>query len=129
MTTDEVTAVPVGGSTLSPHSTVGGGINGGINVELWKGSDNRNSNFVGYGMWGYGIGRYLTGMAPQFVVAPVQTGPTSFDLRTSGVLAGDIVTGFEFRPTSKSQFGVYYGGTYAQRNSFQDVTAPRVVTP
>jgi len=129
MTTAKVTVVPVGGTSFTSHSTVGGGIEAGLNVDLWKGSDNRNINFVGYGMWGYGIGRYLIGMAPQFVVAPVQTGPTSFDLRTSGVHAGDVVTGFEFRPTSKSQFGVYYGGTYAQRNFFQDVTSPLVVKP
>ncbi len=129
MTTAKVTAVPVGGTSFTSHSTVGGGFEGGLNVDLWKGSDNRNINFVGYGMWGYGVGRYLIGMAPQFVVAPVQTGPTSFDLRTSGVHAGDVVAGFEFRPTSKSQFGVYYGGTYAQRNFFHDVTSPLVVKP
>jgi hypothetical protein len=129
MTTAKVTALPVGGTSFTSHSTVGGGIEAGLNVDLWKGSDNRNINFVGYGMWGYGVGRYLIGMAPQFVVAPVQTGPTSFDLRTSGVHAGDVVTGIEFRPNSKSQFGVYYGGTYAQRNFFQDVTSPLVVKP
>ena len=129
MTTAKVTNLPVGGTSFTSHSTVGGGIEGGLNVDLWKGSDNRNINFVGYGMWGYGVGRYLIGMAPQFVVAPVQTGPTSFDLRTSGVHAGDVVAGFEFRPNSKSQFGVYYGGTYAQRNFFQDVTSPLVVKP
>jgi hypothetical protein len=124
MTTAKVTVVPTGGTTFASHSTVGGGFNGGLNVELWKGSDNRNINFVGYGMWGYGIGRYLIGTGPQFVVAPVTgTAPITFDVRTSGVHAGDVVTGFEFRPHAKSQFGVYYGGTYFQRNTFPDLTA------
>src|SRR5258708_21650212 len=97
MTTAKVTAVPVGGTSFTSHSTVGGGFEGGLNVDLWKGSDNRNINFVGYGMWGYGVGRYLIGMAPQFVVAPVQNCHTSFDLRTSGVHDGDSVTGFVLR--------------------------------
>jgi hypothetical protein len=124
MTTAKVTVVPtVAGSTFTSHSTVGGGFMGGFNVDLWKGSDNRNINFVGYGMWGYGVGRYLTGMAPQFVVAPVQTGPTTFDVATSGVHAGDTVLGFEFRPHSKAQFGAYYGAMYAQRNFFCDITS------
>ena len=130
MTTAKVTALPTAaGSTFNSHSTVGGGIDGGFNIDLWKGSDNRNINFVGYGMWGYGVGRYLIGMAPQFVVAPVQTGPATFDVRTSGVHAGDVVGGFEFRPHPKSQFGVYYGGTYAQRNFFQDITSAAPIKP
>jgi hypothetical protein len=29
----------------------------------------------------------------------------------------------------KSQFGFYYGGMYAQRNAFPDVTSPLVVKP
>jgi hypothetical protein len=74
-------------------------------------------------MWGYGIGRYLIGMAPQFVVAPVAVTATTFDVRTSGIRSGDVVTGFEFRPHPKTQFGVYYGGMYAQRNAFPDLTA------
>jgi len=131
MTTAKVTVIPGATGVFTSHSTVGGGFNGGINVELWKGSGNKNINFVGYGMWGYGIGRYLIGMGPQFVVAPVQTGtaPNTFDVRTSGVHAGDVVTGFEFRPQPKSQFGVYYGGAYFQRNFFPDITSAAVTKP
>jgi len=139
MTTAKVTAIPRGGTTFSSHSTVGGGINGGINADLWKGSDNRNINFVAYGMWGYGVGRYLIGMGPQFVVAPVTTsgGATpctstgsgagivvtgNCDVAISGVHSGDFVGGVEFRPHAKAQFGAYYGGTYFQRNFFRDLT-------
>ena len=129
MTTAKVTVVPIGGTTFVTHSTVGGGIMSAMNFELWKGSDNRNIAFVGSGMWGYGIGRYLIGMGPQFVVAPIQTGPATFDVKTSGVHAGDMIMGFEFRPVSKAQFGVYYGGAYFQRNSFPDVTSPLIIKP
>ncbi len=139
MTTAKVTAIPRGGTTFSSHSTVGGGINGGINADLWKGSDNRNINFVAYGMWGYGVGRYLIGTGPQFVVAPVTTsgGATpctstgsgagivvtgNCDIAISGVHSGDFVGGVEFRPHAKAQFGAYYGGTYFQRNFFRDLT-------
>jgi DNA-binding protein H-NS len=130
MTTAKVTILPtVAGSTFTGHSTIGGGFNGGLNVELWKGSEGRNINFVGYGMWGYGVGRYLIGMAPQFVVAPVAITATTFNARTSGVHSGDLVTGFEFRPQRNSQFGVYYGGMYAQRNFFPDITSSAVTKP
>jgi len=129
LTTAKVTAVPIGGTTFNSHSTVGGGFITGVNAELWKGSDNRNLAFVASGMWGYGVGRYLIGMAPQFVVAPIQTGPTSFDIQTSGVHSGDLIMGIEARPHPKAQFGAYYGGAYAQRNFFPDVTSPLVIKP
>jgi len=136
MTTAKVAVIPsFAGASFTSHSNVGGGFMGGLNVDLWKGSDNRNINFVSYGMWGYGVGRYLIGMGPQVVVAPVNasgatcTSAGGCDVKVSGVHAGDFVGGFEFRPHPKSQFGVYYGGAYFQRNFFPDITSPLVVKP
>ena len=128
-TTAKATAVPIGGTTFQSHSTVGGGLFGALNFDLWKGSEGRNIRFVGSGMWGYGVGRYLIGFAPQVVVRPIQTAPGKFDIETSGVHSGDAILGFEFLPHPKAQFGVYYGGIYAQRNSFPDVTSPLVIKP
>jgi len=129
LTTAKATILPVGGTGFQSRSTVGGGFMGALSFDLFKGSDGRNLKFVTHGMWGYGIGRYLNGLAPDVVVRPVQTGPATFDADTSGVHSGDFVGGFEFAPHPKAQFGVYYGGAYAQRNAFPDVTSPLLVKP
>ncbi|HEY6348587.1 MAG TPA: hypothetical protein VI636_04175 [Candidatus Angelobacter sp.] len=129
----KVTTLPtVAGSTFNSHISVGGGIFGDLLVDLFKGSEGRNLRFVGSGMWGAGIGRYLNGLAPNAVVVPVNAAgatctlvginPVGCDAAVSKVHAGDMVVGFEFAPHSKSQLGVYYGGLYAQRNAFPDLT-------
>jgi len=122
MTTAKVT-VPVA-TGFKSHTLLGGGVDAAMNFDLWKGSDNRNINFVGSGMWGYGVGRYLIGMGPQFVVRPVQTAPATFDVLLSGVHSGDAIVGFEIRPHPKTQFGLYGGAAYFQRNTFIDITNP-----
>lgn len=129
LTTVKVTAVPVGGTTFESRSSVGGGVESALNFELLKSSDGRYLRFIANGMWGNGVGRYIIGLGPQAVVAPIQTGPTTFDLDTSLVHAGNALGGFEFVPTPKSQFGVYYGGAYFQQNFFPDVTSPLLVKP
>jgi hypothetical protein len=129
LTAVKATNIPIGGATFTSHSTVGGGFMGALSFDLFKGSEGRNLKFVSSGMWGYGVGRYLNALAPQAVVRPIQTGPTTFDIATSMVHSGDFVGGFEFLPHPKAQFGVYYGGAYAQRNAFQDVTSPLVIKP
>ena len=123
-TTKKITILPVGGTSFNSHTTVGGGAFGDLLVDLFKGSEGKHIRFVASGMWGYGIGRYLNGLAPDAVVRPVQTGATTFDAEISGVHSGDFVGGFEFSPHPKAQFGAYYGGMYAQRNAPLDVTNP-----
>src|SRR5258708_5227040 len=97
-------------------SSFGGGILFGTTVDLYKGTEGRNIRFVASGMWGDGVGRYLNALAPETVVR--------VDGTPSLVHSGDFVGGFEIVPTSKSQFGVYYGGMYAQRNFFLDTSNP-----
>ena len=128
LTTAKVTVVPGGATTFKSHSTLGGGVDAAMNFELWKGSDNRNFMFVGSGMYGYGVGRYMIGMGPQFVVRPVVSGP-GFDVATSGIHAGDAIVGIEFRPHPKTQFGLYGGAAYFQRNTFPDITSPLLIKP
>jgi hypothetical protein len=122
----KVTVLPVGGTGFVHHTKVGGGAFGAIAADLIKGSQGRGIRFVANGMWGNGIGRYLNGLAPNAVVVPVQTGAATFDANVSLVHSGDVVVGFEMLPHPKAQFGVYYGGMYAQRNFFCDVTSPVV---
>ena len=128
-TTVKATVKPTDATTFSSHSTVGGGVFGDVVADLYKGSQGRNVRFVANAMWGYGVGRYLNTLAPQAVVVPVETAPGIFDIRTSMVHSGDMVVGLEFLPHPKSQLGVYYGGVYAQRNAFQDVTSTAAIQP
>src|SRR5215510_7917990 len=129
-TAKKITILPTAvGSTFTSHSTVGGGVFGDVLVDLWKGSEGRSIRFVASDMYGYGIGRYLNGLAPDVIVRPVSTGATTFDAVTSGIHAGDVVGGVEIAPHSKTQLGAYYGGMYAQRNFFVDITSPLVVKP
>jgi hypothetical protein len=123
LTTAKIDDIPsVLGATFVKHSKVGGGILGGLNIEMFKGF-----RFVGSGMWGNGIGRYLIGMGPQAVVFPTPGTCTpgntgGCDAALSMVHAGDVILGFETQVTPKTLFGFYYGGAYFQRNTFQDIT-------
>jgi hypothetical protein len=132
-----ITALPLGvaGATFTSHTKLGGGIQSALNFELVK-----NFRFIANAMYGNGIGRYLIALAPTAVVAPVTasggipctsvTNPPpggitlsgNCDVRLSLVHAGNGTAGFEWQPVPKSQFGFYYGGLYAQRNFFRDLT-------
>src|SRR5690242_18940797 len=88
-------------------------------------------------MWSPGVGRYLNGMAPQVAVAAVPAvaggvctnGATGgCDVHLSMVHSGDVMVGAETL-LGKSQFGFYYGDVYAQRNTFQDLSAVGAVKP
>jgi hypothetical protein len=122
LTTVKITNLSPTTFTFVTHSGVGGGIEGGINFELFK-----DFSFVANGLWGSGVGRYMIGMGPEFVVRPVQIGPSQFDLQTSMVHSGNGLAGFEWKPTNKTQLGAYYGAAYFQRNSFADPTSAVVL--
>jgi hypothetical protein len=115
------TPTPLAGPFIK-HTSVGGGVDGALNLEVAKGF-----RFVANGIWGDGIGRYLIGLAPQAVVVPIQTGPTTFTMDNSMVHSGGAIIGAE-ATAHKSQFGFYYGGFYAARNAFPDITAANGAT-
>ncbi len=124
-TSAKITVIPtVANATFSHHSKIGGGFFGAFNVEPIK-----DFRLVANGMWGDGVGRYLIGMGPQAVVVPIpavsggtcsNTGGCDADI--SMVHSGDLLFGAEMQPHPKTQFGVYYGGAYFQRNFFPDIT-------
>jgi hypothetical protein len=123
--TVKITTLPTTlNATFAHHAKMGGGVEAGLNYELIH----NKLRFVASGLWGNGVGRYLIGMAPQAVVAPVVSG-TGFDTTLSLVHSGNAITGFEMQPGKNTQFGFYYGGMYAQRNFFPDITSPLVVKP
>src|ERR1043165_5167288 len=63
---------------------------GGLNLELAK-----NFRVMAYGIYGTGTARYFNGLGPQYVVAPIATGPGAFTIDTSMVHAGTAYTGVE----------------------------------
>jgi hypothetical protein len=114
------------------HKWVGGAF-GAFNIEVIK-----NLRVLAQGMYGTGVGRYLIGMGPQVVIAPVPAtaggtctnGPIGdCDVHLSPVRSGDLLLGVEAQPTAKTQFGFYYGGAYFQRNTFPDLTVAGAVQP
>lgn len=126
LTTVKIANLPIGGTTFVHHQATGGSIQGAFNVDVVKGF-----KFITNGLWGAGNGRYMIGLGPQAVVRPIQIDATHFDIEPSLVHSGNATIGFELQPSiaPKSQFGVYYGGVYFQRNSFADVTSPLVIKP
>jgi hypothetical protein len=118
----DITAGTASGNFIK-HTSVGGGVEAAFNFELFKGF-----RILANGIGGDGIGRYLIGLAPDTVVVPIATGVNSFTLDNSLVHSGSGILGIE-TSAKKSQFGFYYGGIYAQRNAFPDVTATAAVKP
>ncbi len=134
ITSAKVAVVPtVVGAQFSKHTKTGEGFQAALNYEVVQ-----NLRFLGSGMWGTGIGRYLIGAGPQAVVFPIPavSGGTCVsgaaggcDVNISMVRSGTALVGIEAQPMPKSQFGFYYGGAFFGRNSFPDLTSPAVVKP
>jgi hypothetical protein len=105
---------PIGGTTFSKHSAVGGGGSIAGNFELF-----RNFLFLGNAFWSDGGGRYLVGDGPQLVIRPNAAGT---DISPSLVHAGAGSVGFEWIANPLSAFAIYYGADYFGRNFFPDTT-------
>ena len=97
--------VRLGGHTLFGF---GGSINS--NLELFK-----NFRLIENAFISSGGGRYIFGMAPNFVVRP--------DGNLSPVHSGSTVDGFEYQARPNTLLAAYYGGTYIGRNVIYDPTA------
>ena len=105
---------PIGGTSFSKHSAVGGGGSIAGNFELF-----RNFLFLANGFWSDGGGRYLVADGPQLVLRPNAAGT---NISPSMVHAGAGSVGFEWIANPKSAFAVYYGADYFGRNFFPDTT-------
>jgi hypothetical protein len=88
------------------HTTNGGGIQFGMNGEIFKNFRLMTTNF-----WSDGDGRYLFGEAPNFIVRA--------DGSLSPVHSGGTIDGFEARIKNYLLYG-YYGGIYVGRNVAYD---------
>src|SRR6201987_323809 len=105
---------PIGGTSFSKHSAVGGGGSIAGNFELF-----RNLLFLANGFWSDGGGRYLVADGPQLVLRPNAAGT---NISPSMVHAGAGSVGFEWIANPKSAFAVYYGADYFGGNFFPDTT-------
>ena len=105
---------PIGGTSFSKHSTVGGGGSIAGNFELF-----RNFLFLANGFWSDGGGRYLVADGPQLVLRPNAAGT---NISPSMVHAGAGSVGFEWIVNPQSAFAIYYGADYFGRNFFPDTT-------
>ena len=127
ITSAKLAAVPDGspaGTPFAKHTKIGAGAIGGMNFEVVK-----KVRFYAYGEYGTGLGRYVNGLGPQFVVAPVALTPTVFDFAISMVHSTSGWLGLETRVTPKTLVSAYYGGVYFGRNAFTDITSTDTPQP
>jgi hypothetical protein len=90
----------------------GGGVEGGVNVELIK-----NFRMIATGFYGTGVGRYIgSTAAPDLIIRP--------DGNLSAIHAGSGIGGFEYSPMPNTLIYGYYSGVYIARNVEAVVTTP-----
>ncbi len=124
----------VTGAAFTTHTKEGGGVEAAFNFEVVK-----NFRILANAFWSDGGGRYIFGMAPDLVVAPtnasgmtctiVGTASSGCDAAIKLVHAGSGIVGFEAQVTPKTMFYGYYGGMYAQRNAYIDLTSTKTPQP
>jgi hypothetical protein len=105
---------PIGGTTFSSHSSVGGGGQIATSFEVF-----RNLTFLANAFWSDGGARYLVADGPQLVLRPNAAGT---DITPSMVHAGAGSGGFEWIASQKTTLAIYYGEDYFGRNFFPDTT-------
>ena len=124
LSTVHTTILPtVLGSNFGHSAVVAGGVGLGLG---WHAT--RNFNLVANGFFSDGGGRYIGGLGPDAVVQPFAI-PGGFSARPSLVRSAAFTTGFEWQVMQGTQFDLYYGGAYFQRNAFTDVTSPLLTQP
>lgn len=115
-----VTFVPIGGGSFD-HSQVSG-LGAGVTASYAQGP----LRLVASGFRGDGVGRYLGGLGPDFVVYP--DSPIR-GLSLSTVHAQSFLLGAECELPGSNDIAAYYGRVDFERNSFPDATSPLVIKP
>jgi hypothetical protein len=90
-------------SAINTDATAeGGAVTGGMDLELVKGL-----SFIGTGFYSYGGGRYLQGLAPDFIIkAPDSTGAYSIGL----VKSESAILGLEYKVVPNDTISAYWSG-------------------
>lgn len=91
-------------TTRTKTTAEGGGGSFNFNLELFK-----NFHLVESSYYSSGGGRYIYGLAPDFIIRS--------DGSPSLVQADSGIGGFEYQATPKTMFYGYYGGAYIGRNT------------
>ncbi len=88
-------------SAINTDATAeGGGLSGAVDLELVKGL-----NFIGTGFYSYGGGRYLQGLAPDFIIkAPDSTGAYGIGL----VKSSSAILGLEYAAVPSDTVSAYW---------------------
>jgi hypothetical protein len=86
----------------------GGGVSFNSNLELFK-----RFHLIENAYWSDGGGRYVEGLAPDFVVRPANSAGV---YTISPVHMGSALAGFEYQASAKVTLFGYYSGIYASRN-------------
>jgi len=89
-------------------SRIGGAGEFNLNLELFKGF-----RLISLGYWSDGAGRYIGGMAPNFVV--LQNGDAKSPFSIAQLHSGSGIGGFEWNIPGKTLLSAYYSGVYVQR--------------
>jgi hypothetical protein len=101
---------PSGGPIPTTNTIHGGGIEGGMNVELVK-----NFRFIGTAFYSYGGGRYIASTGgPDLIIRSNGT--------LSGIHSGSAIGGFEYQVNPSTIIYGYYSGAYFGRNVDSVVT-------
>ncbi|HVJ07305.1 MAG TPA: hypothetical protein VM554_02900 [Acidisarcina sp.] len=114
LTGARASVVPIGATSFSSHSAIGGGGEIAANYALMK-----NLVLLGNAYWTDGGARYLVATGPQLVVRPNAAGT---DVSPSMVHASAGSAGLEWKATPKTVLAAYYGADYFGRNFFRDTT-------
>ncbi len=116
-----VTYVPLPGSAFehADANGVGAGVSGILTVH-------KKLRLVASGFRGDGVGRYLGGQGPDFVVWPDPVAPR---LALSTVHSQSFLFGVEVDLPLANSVSAYYGRADFGRNAFVDVTSPLPIQP
>lgn len=104
------------GTNTVTNTIHGGGVEGGMNVELFK-----NFRVIGTAFWSSAGGRYIGSTAgPDVVVRP--------DGTLAGVKSGSFIGGFEWQATPKFLLYGYGSGAYFGRSVYEQVLTGQKTT-
>lgn len=103
-------------TTSAKATAEGGGGSFNFNLELFK-----NFHLVESSFYSSGGGRYIYGLAPDFIIRD--------DGSPSLVQVDSGIGGFEYQATPKTMFYGYYGGAYIGRNSALALTSKGTYSP
>ena len=116
-----IAELATGATTFSHQSAMGTGAGAAVIANLGT-----RLRVVASGLEGDGLGRYMGGLGPDFVVQPNAAGT---DVALSTVHGRSYIAGLESDLTPTDMIAGYYGEMDFDRDAFLDTTSPVTPTP